>query len=59
MLNYNDLENYALDICVPLMNRTLERFNNGITAYKPDQVGYIPAFLENFCRPFRAAAINN
>lgn len=52
MLNYNDLENYALDICVPLMNRTLERFNNGITAYKPDQVGYIPAFLENFCRPF-------
>lgn len=52
MLNRNDIKNYAQKICVPLMERTMRRAMRGDWAYKPDQVGYVPAFLESFCRPF-------
>lgn len=52
MMNKTDIKNYAKQICVPLMERNMRRFLNGDWAFKPDQVGYVPAFLENFCRPF-------
>lgn len=48
----NDIKQYAIDICVPLMERNARRMKKGEYALKPDQVGFIPAMLENFCRPF-------
>ena len=52
MFNREDVKKYALDICVPVMERCAERAERGIYAEKADQVGFIPSFLENFCRPF-------
>ena len=52
MLNRKEWKDYALQICVPLMERTARRALRGETAFKADQVGFVPAFLENFCRPF-------
>lgn len=52
MLTREEMKRYAMQICVPLMERTAGRFKSGKYAYKCDQVGYVPAFLENFCRPF-------
>lgn len=52
MLSKRDIKDYAVKICVPLMERNLRRMQNGDWGFKPDQVGYVPTFLENFCRPF-------
>lgn len=52
MLCRDDIKNYALQICVPLLERSLKRAANREFGYKADQVGYIPTALENFCRPF-------
>ncbi|MBQ4109418.1 MAG: DUF2264 domain-containing protein [Clostridia bacterium] len=52
MLSRNEIKEYALKICIPLMERNARRDAKGDLAFKPDQVGYVPAFLENFCRPF-------
>lgn len=52
MLDRRGMKEYAKRICIPLMERTLRRARNGNFAYKADQVGFVPAFLENFCRPF-------
>ncbi len=52
MLTRDEIKNYALQICVPLMERTLRRDERGDWCYKADQVGFIPSVLENFCRPF-------
>ena len=52
MLTREEMKNYALEICIPLMERKLKRMREGDFALKPDQVGFIPSFLENFCRPF-------
>ena len=52
MLTKNEIKDYAIRICTALMERNLHRSSRGDWAYKPDQVGYVPAFLENFCRPF-------
>jgi len=52
MLSRKDMKAYALKICVPLMERTARRDKRGDLAFKPDQVGFVPAVLENFCRPF-------
>ncbi len=52
MLGREDIKNYALEICMPLMERTARRYKRGDLAFKADQVGFIPAFLENLCRPF-------
>ncbi len=52
MMNREEIKDYAMKICVPLMERTIRRAKAGIHAFQPDQVGYIPADLENFCRPF-------
>lgn len=52
MLTRNDIKEYAKKICIPFMERNLRRTENGDWSYKPDQVGYVPAYLENFCRPF-------
>ena len=52
MLNREEMKKYALDICIPVMERTANRAKKGQWAFKPDQVGYVPAFLENLCRPF-------
>ncbi len=52
MLTREEIKQYAIDICIPLMERNAKRMQNGEYALKPDAVGYIPAFLENFCRPF-------
>lgn len=52
MLTREEIRKYAIDICIPLMERNAKRMKKGEYALKPDKVGYIPAFLENFCRPF-------
>lgn len=52
MLSRSDIKTYAAEICLPLMQRTAHRAENSTLAYKPDQVGFIPAYLENLCRPF-------
>lgn len=52
MLSRKEIQEYALTICIPLMERTARRAEENIWALKADQVGFLPAFLENFCRPF-------
>lgn len=52
MLNREEIKAYAQKICMPLMERNARRTARGDWAYKPDQVGFVPAYLENFCRPF-------
>lgn len=52
MMSREEIKRYALQICVPLMERTLRRVAKGYHAFKADQVGFIPSELENFCRPF-------
>lgn len=52
MQSREEIKEYAKKICVPLMERNAKRMERGEYALKPDMVGYIPAFLENFCRPF-------
>lgn len=52
MISREEMKEYALKICVPLMERTLKRERHGETAFKADQVGFVPSILENFCRPF-------
>jgi len=52
MLNRSQMMEYALQICVPLMERTAKRAYRGELAFKADQVGFVPSLLENFCRPF-------
>lgn len=52
MLTRNEIRDYALQICRPVLERTANRSLRGNWAFKPDQVGYVPAYLENLCRPF-------
>ena len=52
MLSRDDMLEYAQSLCIPLLERATRRKEQGIWAYKPDQVGYVPAYLENLCRPF-------
>lgn len=52
MLTRNEIRDYALQICLPVLERAANRSLRGDWAYKPDQVGYVPAYLENICRPF-------
>lgn len=52
MMTREEIKQYAISICMPLMERCGERMIDGIYAEKADQVGFIPSFLENFCRPF-------
>jgi len=52
MLSRAETREYALELCIPLLQRTLNRSVRSQTAFKPDQVGFIPAYLENLCRPF-------
>ena len=39
MLTREEMKNYALEICIPLMERNLKRMREGDFALKPDQVG--------------------
>ena len=52
MLSRNEMMEYAQRLCLALLERTFRRKSQGVLAYKPDQVGYVPAYLENLCRPF-------
>ncbi len=52
MLSRNEIVEYAQSLCIPLLERAATRKAHGLWAYKPDQVGYVPAYLENLCRPF-------
>lgn len=52
MLNREEIASYAQEMCVKLLERTARRSRRGELSFKPDQVGYIPAYLENLCRPF-------
>lgn len=48
----NELKSYALDLCMTMAQRTAERYEKGILPVVTDHKGYIPTFLEEFCRPF-------
>lgn len=52
MLSRDEMLTYAQELCIPLLERTARRKTRGLWAYKPDQVGFVPAYLENLCRPF-------
>ena len=52
MISRTEMKEYAIRICTALMERNLRRTVRGDLSYKPDQVGFLPAYLENFCRPF-------
>ena len=52
MLTRNEIRDYALQICLPVLERAANRSLRGDWSFKPDQVGYVPAYLENICRPF-------
>ena len=47
-----ELKKYALELCTTMMERTASRYDNGILPVVTDHKGYIPTFLEEFCRPF-------
>ncbi|GEM_PF-1044773 len=51
MLSRKEMKSYAAELCLPLMQRTANRASERIFAFKPDQVGFVPAYLENLCRP--------
>ena len=40
MLTREEIKQYAIDICIPLMERNAKRMQNGEYALKPDAVGY-------------------
>lgn len=48
----NELKSYALQLCITMLERTAERYEKGILPTITDHKGYIPTFLEEFCRPF-------
>ena len=52
MLGRDELKEYAKRVCIPLMERTAARALKRELAFQADSNGYIPSFLENFCRPF-------
>ena len=55
MLSRDEMIAYAQKLCILQLERTARRKGRGLWAYKPDQVGYVPAYLENLCRPFAAS----
>lgn len=48
----DDVKKYALNLCITMLERTAERYEKGILPVITDHKGYIPTFLEEFCRPF-------
>jgi hypothetical protein len=52
MLSRDEMFAYAQGLCIPMLERAVRRKAHGLLSYKPDQVGYVPAYLENLCRPF-------
>ena len=47
----DDVKQYAVRICVSMLGRTANRRAAGIRPQVIDQLGYVPTFLEEFCRP--------
>ncbi len=52
MISRDEMFAYAQRLCISLLERADQRKSRGLWAYKPDQVGYVPGYLENLCRPF-------
>lgn len=48
----NDLKKYAYSLCRTMLERTASRHKKGIVPTVIDSMGYVPTFLEEFCRPF-------
>lgn len=46
-----DMAGYAMEICIPLMERTAKRRLEGYRTEVNDSAGYLLTFVENFCRP--------
>ena len=47
----NELANYAMEICLPLIERTAERRLAFTKTEVNDGAGYLLTFVEAFCRP--------
>ncbi len=52
MQSRNDVKEYAFSLCRTMLERTASRYERGVSPTVIDHVGYIPTFLEEFCRPF-------
>ena len=47
----NEVKDYAVKICLAMLEQTAERYAQRIPPIVIDELGYVPTFLEEFCRP--------